>query len=151
MPKIGYGSDNTTKYYLPNGLKKFVVHNAKDLDVLLMNNRTFCAEIAHNVSSRVSHFLFRNVPRLSSVLNKSELRSLTHVERSELNRRSNRLDVTLFKFPFICYHILINMSKESGLLVGTIIFIILGIVAALVFYNYIRMKSPPHAVEANRR
>lgn len=53
MPKIGYGSDNTTKFYLPNGLKKFVVHNVKDLDVLLMNNRTFCAEIAHNVSSRV--------------------------------------------------------------------------------------------------
>ena len=53
MPKIGYGSDNTTKFFLPNGLKKFVVHNAKDLDVLLMNNRTFCAEIAHNVSSRV--------------------------------------------------------------------------------------------------
>ncbi len=53
MPKIGYGSDNATKFYLPNGLKKFVVHNAADLNVLLMNNRTFCAEIAHNVSSRV--------------------------------------------------------------------------------------------------
>ena len=52
MPKIGYGSDNTTKFYLPNGLKKFVVHNVADLNVLLMNNRTFCAEIAHNVSSR---------------------------------------------------------------------------------------------------
>jgi hypothetical protein len=43
------------------------------------------------------------------------------------------------------------MSKESGLLVGTLVFIILGIVAALVFYNYIRMKSPPHAVDANRK
>lgn len=53
MPKIGYGSDNTTKFYLANGLKKFLVRNVKDLDVLLMNNRTFCAEIAHNVSSRV--------------------------------------------------------------------------------------------------
>ena len=52
MPKIGYGSDKKTRYYLPNGLKKFVVHNIKDLDVLLMNNRKFCAEIAHNVSSR---------------------------------------------------------------------------------------------------
>nr|BAK00778.1 predicted protein [Hordeum vulgare subsp. vulgare] len=52
MPKIGYGSDNATKFFLPNGLKKFVVHNAADLNVLLMNNRTFCAEIAHNVSSR---------------------------------------------------------------------------------------------------
>jgi large subunit ribosomal protein L32e len=43
MPKIGYGSDKTTRFYLPNGLKKFVVHNTSDLNVLLMNNRTFCA------------------------------------------------------------------------------------------------------------
>ena len=53
MPKIGYGSDKKTRYHLPNGLKKFLVHNTKDLDILLMNNRTFCAEIAHNVSSKV--------------------------------------------------------------------------------------------------
>ena len=60
MPKIGYGSDKKTKYHLPNGLKKFLVRNVKDLDVLLMNNRTFCAEIAHNVSSRVIHpLIFR--------------------------------------------------------------------------------------------
>jgi large subunit ribosomal protein L32e len=52
MPKIGYGNDKKTRFHLPNGLKKFVVHNTSDLDVLLMNNRTFCAEIAHNVSSR---------------------------------------------------------------------------------------------------
>ena len=52
MPKIGYGNDKKTRFHLSNGLKKFVVHNVKDLDVLLMNNRTFCAEIAHNVSSR---------------------------------------------------------------------------------------------------
>ena len=53
MPKIGYGSDKKTRFFLPNGLKKFTVRNVKDLDVLLMNNRTFCAEIAHNVSTRV--------------------------------------------------------------------------------------------------
>lgn len=52
MPKVGYGSDRTTKYYLPNGLKKFVVNCPRDLDVLLMNNRTFCGEIAHNVSAK---------------------------------------------------------------------------------------------------
>jgi ribosomal protein L32E len=48
------------------------VHNAKDLDVLLMNNRTFCAEIAHNVSSRVFVSLARNVPTSSSALSRSE-------------------------------------------------------------------------------
>lgn len=56
MPKIGYGSDKKTRYHLPNGLKKFIVRNIKDLDVLLMNNRTFCAEIAHNISSKVSPY-----------------------------------------------------------------------------------------------
>jgi len=72
MPKIGYGSDNTTKFYLANGLKKFVVHNISDLNVLLMNNRTFCAEIAHNVSSRVPYLSYRKEHKLSRELNKFE-------------------------------------------------------------------------------
>ncbi len=94
MPKIGYGSDNATKYYLPNGLKKFVVHNAKDLDVLLMNNRTFCGEIAHNVSSRVYLInIFRNELKSSKELNKSELNLPTLAEKLELNKKSKRHDV----------------------------------------------------------
>ncbi|OIC41496.1 hypothetical protein A7L55_21465 [Acinetobacter baumannii] len=51
MPNIGYGSNKKTRHYLPNGFKKFVVHNVKDLDLLMMHNRTFCAEVAHNVST----------------------------------------------------------------------------------------------------
>lgn len=51
MPNIGYGSNKKTKHYLPSGFKKFVVHNAKELDLLMMHNRTYCAEIAHNVST----------------------------------------------------------------------------------------------------
>jgi ribosomal protein L32E len=58
MPKIGYGNDKKTRFHLPNGLKKFVVNNVRDLDVLLMNNRTFCAEIAHNVSARVIFLIY---------------------------------------------------------------------------------------------
>uniref|UniRef100_A0AAQ4RSQ8 60S ribosomal protein L32 n=1 Tax=Gasterosteus aculeatus aculeatus TaxID=481459 RepID=A0AAQ4RSQ8_GASAC len=52
MPNIGYGSSKKTKYMLPNGFKKFLVHNIKELEVLMMSNKTFCAEIAHNVSSK---------------------------------------------------------------------------------------------------
>ena len=52
MPKIGYGSNSKTRHLLPNGFKKFTVHNVQDLELLLMHNRTFSAEIAHNVSSR---------------------------------------------------------------------------------------------------
>lgn len=37
---------------LPNGFYKFVVHNVNELEVLMMQNRVFCAEIGHAVSSR---------------------------------------------------------------------------------------------------
>ncbi|XP_043721715.1 60S ribosomal protein L32-1-like [Telopea speciosissima] len=51
MPNIGYGSDKKTWHYLPNGFKKIVVHNIKELEVLMMHNRTYCTEIAHDVST----------------------------------------------------------------------------------------------------
>ncbi|KAI3840594.1 hypothetical protein MKX03_016376 [Papaver bracteatum] len=34
MPNIGYGSDKKTRHYLPNGFKKFIVHNVKELELL---------------------------------------------------------------------------------------------------------------------
>lgn len=41
-----------TRHLLPNGLKKFLVNNVRELDLLLMHNKSFAAEIAHGVSSR---------------------------------------------------------------------------------------------------
>ncbi|KAL1932091.1 hypothetical protein VTP01DRAFT_9147 [Rhizomucor pusillus] len=52
MPKIGYGSDKKTRHLLPNGFLKFTVKNVKELELLLMHNRTYAAEIAHNISSQ---------------------------------------------------------------------------------------------------
>ena len=46
MPNIGYGSAKATKHVCPDGFKKVLVHNIKELEVLLMQNRTFSAEIA---------------------------------------------------------------------------------------------------------
>lgn len=37
---------------LKSGFKKVTVHNAKELEVLLMNNATYVAELAHNLSAR---------------------------------------------------------------------------------------------------
>lgn len=37
---------------MPSGHKAFLVHNPNDVDLLLMHNRTYAAEIAHAVSSR---------------------------------------------------------------------------------------------------
>merc|ERR1712025_1453940 len=42
MPNIGYGSSKNTKHMLPTGFRK----------VLMMQNKKFCAEIAHGVSAK---------------------------------------------------------------------------------------------------
>ncbi|XP_065072155.1 large ribosomal subunit protein eL32-like [Rhopilema esculentum] len=52
MPSIGYGSNKNTRHLMPDGFKKFVVHNVKELELLLMLKGSYAAEIAHNVSSR---------------------------------------------------------------------------------------------------
>lgn len=52
MPNIGYGSNKITKHMLPSGFRKFLVHNVKELEVLLTCNKSCYAEIAHNVSSK---------------------------------------------------------------------------------------------------
>ncbi|GJV94920.1 60S ribosomal protein L32-1 [Tanacetum coccineum] len=51
MPNISYASHKKTRHFLPNSFKKFVVHNTKELGILMMHNRTYRAEIAHNVST----------------------------------------------------------------------------------------------------
>jgi len=51
MPNIGYGSAKLTKHMLPTGFRKVLVHNVKELEVLMMQNKKFCAEIAHAVSA----------------------------------------------------------------------------------------------------
>ncbi|OAL46465.1 hypothetical protein IQ07DRAFT_647438 [Pyrenochaeta sp. DS3sAY3a] len=52
MPKIGYGSNRKTRHLMPSGHKAFLVSNVADVDLLLMHNTTFAAEIAHSVSAR---------------------------------------------------------------------------------------------------
>ncbi|CAO1623947.1 unnamed protein product [Sympodiomycopsis kandeliae] len=52
MPTIGYGSNKKTRHMMPNGLRRLVVSNERDVDLLLMHNNTFAAEIAANVSAK---------------------------------------------------------------------------------------------------
>ncbi|KAK7830909.1 hypothetical protein U0070_018453 [Myodes glareolus] len=52
MPNIGYRSNKKTKHMLPSGFQNFLVHNVKELEVLLMCSKSYCAEMAHNVSSK---------------------------------------------------------------------------------------------------
>nr|ACD65179.1 putative 60S ribosomal protein RPL32 [Phoronis muelleri] len=52
MPNIGYGTAKKHRHICPDGFKKFLVRNVSELEVLMMQNRTFAAEIATTVSSR---------------------------------------------------------------------------------------------------
>merc|ERR1711988_36617 len=52
MPNIGFGSAKNTRHMLPTGFRKVLVHNVKELEVLMMQNKKFCAEIAHGVSAK---------------------------------------------------------------------------------------------------
>lgn len=76
MPKIGYGSEKATKHQLPNGFLKFRVNNAKEVELLLMHNRKFAAEIAHNVSAKKRQEIIRRAIQLNVKItnNNSRLR-----------------------------------------------------------------------------
>lgn len=52
LPKVGYGSAKATRNMLPCGLYKFPVHNTTDLEMIMMQNRKYAAEISHAVSAK---------------------------------------------------------------------------------------------------
>ncbi|TKC50948.1 hypothetical protein EI555_001259 [Monodon monoceros] len=51
MPNIGYRSNKKTKHMLLSGFRKFLVHKVKEPDVLPTCDKSYCADIACNVSS----------------------------------------------------------------------------------------------------
>lgn len=40
------------KAHAAQWILEFLVHNVKELEALLMSNKSYCAELAHNVSSK---------------------------------------------------------------------------------------------------
>merc|ERR1711862_142763 len=65
LVKIGYGSNKKTRHVLPNGFKKLLIRNESDLELLLMNNRKFCGEIAHAVGGQLRKRLITRAAELN--------------------------------------------------------------------------------------
>ena len=51
-PRVGSKQAKKTRHMLRSGFRKFLIRNEKDLELLLMNNRSYAGEIAQGISVR---------------------------------------------------------------------------------------------------
>ena len=54
-PKIGDKQDKKTRHMLKSGFRKLLIRNEKDMELLLMNNRSYAGEIAQCISAKTRY------------------------------------------------------------------------------------------------
>ncbi|RDL39510.1 Ribosomal protein L32e [Venustampulla echinocandica] len=79
MPSIGFGANRKTRHMMPSGHKAFLVNNIQDVDLLLMHNKTFAAEIGHAVSSRKRITIIERAKQLGVKVTNPKARVTTEV------------------------------------------------------------------------
>ncbi|KAA6381402.1 MAG: putative 60S ribosomal protein L32 [Streblomastix strix] len=75
LPNISYGSSRKTRHMLQNGLFKFIVNNSRDLDVLLLHQKKYAAEIGHAVSNKTRIKIREHAAQLGVKLTNGKARS----------------------------------------------------------------------------
>ncbi|KFY28091.1 hypothetical protein V493_03097 [Pseudogymnoascus sp. VKM F-4281 (FW-2241)] len=93
MPSIGFGSNKKTRHMMPSGHKAFLVNNVRDVDLLLMHNKTFAAEISHAVSSRKRVDIVARAKQLGVKVTNAKARVTT--ERCEAQKNTTMSTMAL--------------------------------------------------------
>lgn len=83
MVKIGYGTNKKHRNVLPNGFKKLLIRNHADLEILLMNNRTYCGELAHNLSAITRKKIVERASELNVKLTNAKSKVVTEEKNVE--------------------------------------------------------------------
>jgi len=64
MPNIGFGSNSKTRNKTNNGLLKIQVFNPRDLNMIIMSNRKFEAEIGKGVGAKKKNLILKKAINL---------------------------------------------------------------------------------------
>merc|ERR1712170_168923 len=77
LANCGYGSNKKTKDLLPNGFLKFSVSNVPEVELLMMHNRKYAAEVAVNVSVRKRKEIVERAAQLNIKVTNANARART--------------------------------------------------------------------------